>query len=208
MDVKPTRLELIKLRRRIKLATSGHSLLKRKRDGLIQELFRILELMKERQLTLTEKYRLASKMLYLAKAFDEEKSIQAAALGTTPLGEVNVRVRTVMGVHVPSIERASEIKKSFGERGYGTLGMSIHIDRAAEAFEDLLAEIIESAEVEIALKKLLEEIEKTKRRVNALEYLLIPRMEASAAHISMRLDEMEREDVFRLKHFKRKKKSR
>jgi len=88
------------------------------------------------------------------------------------------------------------------ERGYGILGTSAVIDEAAEAFEDLVEAVIEAAEIETTMKRLLDEIESTKRRVNALEFKVIPELTEARDFIKMRLDEMEREELFRLKKIK------
>jgi V/A-type H+-transporting ATPase subunit D len=108
-----------------------------------------------------------------------------------------------MGVVVPEIE-ASKVKKGILERGYSLIGTSSVLDEAAEGFEDLVEAIIRSAEIETTLKRLLDDIEGTKRRVNALEYRVIPELRAAGSFIKMRLDEMEREELFRLKKIKSK----
>jgi len=106
-----------------------------------------------------------------------------------------------MGVVVPQIE-SSKVKKSLVDRGYGVLGTSTVIDETASSFEDLVESIILSAEIETTMKRLLNEIEKTKRRVNALEYKVIPELTEARDFIKMRLDEMEREELFRMKRIK------
>ncbi len=106
-----------------------------------------------------------------------------------------------MGVVVPKIE-SSSIKKDINERGYGIIGTSSRIDEAAEAYENLVDKIILAAEIETTIKKLLDDIEKTKRRVNALEFKVIPELSEARDFIILRLDEMERENTFRLKRIK------
>ncbi|MFW5984373.1 MAG: V-type ATP synthase subunit D, partial [Halobacteria archaeon] len=112
--------------------------------------------------------------------------------------------KNIMGVVVPQIE-GSKVKKDVGERGYSLLDTSARIDEAAEAYEELLDTIILAAEIETAMKKMLDEIEKTKRRVNALEFKLIPELKDAQEFIELRLEEMEREEIFRLKKIKEKK---
>jgi V/A-type H+-transporting ATPase subunit D len=106
-----------------------------------------------------------------------------------------------MGVVVPKI-RVSTIQKSIEERGYGLIGTSVRIDESVHAFEKLAEKVLEAAELETTMKKLLDEIESTKRRVNALEFKVIPQLEEVAAYITLRLEELERENVFRLKRIK------
>jgi V/A-type H+-transporting ATPase subunit D len=109
-----------------------------------------------------------------------------------------------MGVVVPQIE-SSKVKKSLDERGYGVVGTSARIDEAAEAYEELLEIIILAAEVETAMKKMLDEIETTKRRVNALEFTLLPQLYENQEYIEQKLEEQEREEIFRMKKIKAKK---
>jgi len=94
------------------------------------------------------------------------------------------------------------VRKGVLDRGYGMLGTSAVIDEAAEAFEELVEAVIEAAEIETTMKRLLDEIESTKRRVNALEFKVIPELTEASDFIKMRLDEMEREELFRLKKIK------
>jgi V/A-type H+-transporting ATPase subunit D len=109
-----------------------------------------------------------------------------------------------MGVVVPEIE-SSKVRKSLDERGYGVLGSSARIDEAADAYEALLEQIILAAEVETAMRKMLDEIEQTKRRVNALEFKLLPDLRESEEYIEQKLEEQEREEIFRMKKIKEKK---
>src|SRR6056297_3619689 len=112
--------------------------------------------------------------------------------------------KNIMGVVVPQIE-SSKVKKSLDERGYGLLGSSARIDEAADAYEELLETIILAAEVETAMKKMLTEIETTKRRVNALEFKLLPELYDNQEYIEQKLEEQEREEIFRMKKIKQKK---
>ncbi|HJJ43355.1 MAG TPA: V-type ATP synthase subunit D, partial [Methanocorpusculum sp.] len=120
---------------------------------------------------------------------------------------INLKSKNIMGVVVPKIE-AQSVKKSLTNRGYGVLGTSAAIDEAADAFEELVECIILSAELETTMKRLLDEIESTKRRVNALEYKVIPELVEARNFIKMRLDEMEREELFRMKRSKSKSAAR
>jgi V/A-type H+-transporting ATPase subunit D len=106
-----------------------------------------------------------------------------------------------MGVIVPKI-KAKKVEKHFTERGYGLLSSSSKIDESAYAYEKVVDKVILAAEIETSMKKVLKEIEKTKRRVNALEYVVIPKMMHQMEFIRLRLEEMERENIFRLKRIK------
>ena len=203
--VKPTRSELIKLKKKIRLAQSGHSLLKRKRDGLIQEFFKVLEKAKQSKSKLADNYSKALNAINLARAVDGTFAVRSTSLAVQATPEFSVKTKTVMGVKVPEIQAEFTVK-SFDQRGYGVIGSSLFIDKSAEAYEGLLQDILVAAEIETTLKRLLMEIEKTKRRVNALEFTVIPSMQKEFKFIKMRLEEMEREDIFRLKRIKGKSK--
>ena len=200
-NVKPTRSELIKLERKIKLATSGHSLLKRKRDGLIKEFFAVLEEAKKSKSEISDNYDKAQNSINLARATDGTIAVKSASQAMKTKAEIEVKTRNVMGVVVPAIQSDHKVH-AFHERGYGILGTSAFIDDAAECYEILLGNIITASEIENTLRKLLFEIDKTKRRVNALEFKVIPELKKDARFIRLRLEEREREDVFRLKRMK------
>ena len=200
-DIKPTRSELINIKRRIKLSERGYNILKMKRDGLILEFFKVLQQAKESRGALMERYTHAMEMIALAETVEGAIGVKAAAFSTADIPAISVKSKNIMGVVVPEIE-ASSVRKGVLDRGYGMLGTSAVIDEAAEAFEDLVEAIIEAAEIETTMKRLLDEIESTKRRVNALEFKVIPELTEASDFIKMRLDEMEREELFRLKKIK------
>ena len=200
-DVKPTRSELIATRKRIKLSISGHKLLKMKRDGLIIEFFDILPKVKDMRSQLVELYTAADKRLAVAMVADGKSALKSAANCRQTPPQVELSENNIMGVVVPKI-KVSTIQKSVEERGYGLIGTSVRIDESVHAFEKLAEKVLEAAELETTMKKLLDEIESTKRRVNALEFKVIPNLEEIASYITLRLEELERENVFRLKRIK------
>jgi V/A-type H+-transporting ATPase subunit D len=200
-DVKPTRSELIALKKRIALSERGYKILKMKRDGLIIEFFKILDQAKDSRGTLGERYKKAQEMMALANTVEGAIGVKSAAFSVQEVPDVALSSKNIMGVVVPEIE-ASKVKKSLVDRGYGLLGTTSVIDETASAFEDLVEAIIESAEIESTMKKLLDEIESTKRRVNALEFKVIPELTEARDFIKMRLDEMERDELSRLKKIK------
>jgi len=205
VKVQPTRMELIKLRRRIKMAKRGHALLKMKRDGLIMEFRELLEEAKKVIGGMAEKYERAQQKLALAMAVDGVIAVKSIALSRQCEPRFVMHRKNIMGVVVPVIKREEKIIKCVVEREYGVLGTTARIDEAVEAYEQLVDAILEVAEIETTIRRLIEEIEKTKRRVNALEYRVIPSMEETAKFIAFKLEEMDRENIIRLKKLKTKK---
>ncbi|OUV38531.1 MAG: V-type ATP synthase subunit D [Methanobacteriota archaeon] len=203
LDIKPTRSELIKLKGRIKQTKNGYKLLKMKRDGLFHEFRQLLAEMIEAKREITEAFRLAKQRIDLANAIEGGLAVRAAAIANSAHPEVEVERRNIMGVVVPSVS-GTNLKSTFAERGVGFIGSSPYIDEASDSFSELIEKIVTAAEMEATLKRLLEEIEATKRRVNALEFKVIPELEEAKVFIQLRLEEMEREETFRLKRFKNK----
>jgi len=205
MEVKPTRSELIKLKNRIKLAKSGYNLLKKKRDGLILEFFDILKETKSVRKEMTEKYKEAIKKMNIARIMDGDIAIKSVAMAIKNKPTIEVSTKNIMGVVVPNIQ-SENVKKEVMDRGYGLLNTSAAISEAASAYEQLLEYILLVAEVETSMIRLLEEIDKTKRRVNALEFNVIPKLTSLKNFITLRLEEIERETIYRSKRIKGKKK--
>jgi len=201
--INPTRMELIKAKAKIKLAVKGHKLLKQKRDALVMEFFSIMEKAKDLRSELNENMGKAYTSLAKAQAFHGIYEVEHAAMATQNISEVSLDVKNVMGVKIPSLEEV-KVKSSPLERGYSFLGSSAKTDEATNNFELALDMVLKLAETENALKKLIKEIEKTKRRVNALEYVLIPKLKHQTKSISLHLDELERESFFTLKMIKGK----
>ena len=203
LDIKPTRSELINLKRRIKQTKNGYKLLKMKRDGLFHEFRTLLSDMIKAKRELTESYVLAKSRIDLANSIEGGLKVRSAAIANSASPEVEVERRNIMGVVVPSVS-GTNLKQAFGERSIGFTGSSSYIDEAADSFGNLIERMVKAAEMEATLKRLLAEIEATKRRVNALEFKVIPELEEARVFIQLRLEEMEREETFRLKRFKNK----
>jgi V/A-type H+-transporting ATPase subunit D len=203
-DVKPTRKNLMAIDDRIELSERGHDTLEQKRDGLIMEFMDILDQAQDVREDLNTDYENAQQTLDMARAMEGDVAVRGAAAALKEHPEITIQSKNIMGVVVPQIE-SSRVKKTIDQRGYGLLGSSARIDEAADAYEELLETIILAAEVETAMKKMLEEIEKTKRRVNALEFKLLPDLYDNKEYIEQKLEEQEREEIFRLKKIKNKK---
>ena len=199
-DIKPTRSELLKVKKQIKLAKSGYSLLKKKRDGLILEFFEIMKKAKTLRQELVEQYKIALEKINIARILETDLKVKSIAMAIRNIPNITVETRNIMGVKVPRIEH-SEIKKALMSRGY-SIYTSAAIDEAAVAYEKVVEKILLAAEVETSMRKLLNEIEKTKRRVNALEFVVMPTLDKTKSFIQLRLEEMERENIFRMKRIK------
>src|SRR5213594_194662 len=196
-EYKPTRSQLLSLRRTRRTAERGHRLLKLKRDALIVEFFRVLERAKTLRSHLADKYRVAEQRIAIARAIEGSIGVRSAALASKEVPTLQLKTKNVMGIIVPKID-AKSVRKKLEERGYGIVTTSARIDEAAEAYEA----IVVAAEIETTMRRLIEEIEKVKRRVNALEYRVIPELKSTEAFIRQRLEEMERDNFMRLKRFK------
>jgi V/A-type H+/Na+-transporting ATPase subunit D len=203
-EVRPTRAELLERKQQIGLAQQGMDLLKQKRDALLIEFMGVMDETLRLSDAIQKTVREAQYSLAVAQAVDGTVALRSAGLATK--GEIVVEMTgtKIMGVSVPVVTKGeSPIKSSF-TRGYSVTGVSSRVDETAENFEKILDVIIEYADIETRLKRLGEEINKTNRRVNALEQITVPQLIEQVGYISQTLDERAREDLFRLKKVKKK----
>jgi V/A-type H+-transporting ATPase subunit D len=201
-QVNPTRMELIKKNAQIKLAEQGRDLLREKMDALIQEFFRVMDTVSQSRDELEKLADVAQHTLLIALAVDDPVTLKSASFATRRGITLDIKGKNIMGVPVPIIEK-KRFAKSLLERGYSILGVSGRIDEAAEKFEAELDLIIALAETETSLRRIGGEIQMTRRRVNALEQVLIPDLKRQAKYIEITIDEREREDLYRLKKVKK-----
>jgi V/A-type H+/Na+-transporting ATPase subunit D len=197
-SVSCTRMELLARKVQITLAKQGRDLLEQKRSALMKEFLRIADTVMERSDLLQETASAARQALARAEAVAGSQAVQSAALASRGDFPLEVSTTSVMGVKVPHIEQKRVARPLMG-RGYSIVGTSITIDETAAAFEAQAEAIIQLAESELRLTRLASEIQRTSRRLNALDHLLIPRLESERDFIQMTLDEHERSDHFRLK---------
>ncbi|MDI6888634.1 MAG: V-type ATP synthase subunit D [Methanocellales archaeon] len=199
-SIRPTRMELLKLRKRRVLAEKGHDLLEEKRDALVMEFFKFIEMRRELKKELEEKIKRAYESLIEAQMIMGRSGVEGASYSVAEMADVAVDTKNIMGANIPIIE---EMPLQEGrERGYGYAGTSVKLDEAASCFEEVLKHIFKLAENDGAIRMLAHEVEKTKRRVNALENVFIPQLSATQNYIEMHLEELEREDFFRRKRIK------
>jgi len=200
--VSPTRMELLRLSRREKLAEKGHDLLREKRDALIAEFLDIIGEVRDIRKEVEAKLDEAFESLILAQALSGVEQVRQQSLMTGHRILIDSSTRSIMGVQIPILELPDKLVRNVTERGYSLIDSSSALDRAARSFEEALQLIIKLGEMEEAVRNLAGEVEKTKRRVNALEYIMIPSLKATRKYIRMRLEEMERENFTRLKKIK------
>jgi len=200
-QVKPTRMELMKKKAQIRLAEQGRDLLREKMDALIQEFFKILSTVSDSRDELEQISRAADLALMIAEAVDDPVTLKSASFATRRSITVDISGKNIMGVPVPVIEK-KRISKNMLERGYGIITTSARIDETAEKYEAELDMLIKLAETETAMRRLGAEIQMNRRRVNALEQILIPELKSEAKYIKNAIEEREREDLFRLKKVK------
>lgn len=201
-SVSATRMELLARKAQIGLASQGRDLLEQKRTALMKEFLQTADTALEHSDALQVSAADASQALARAEAMAGAESVRSAALVASGEFTLEVTTSSVMGVKVPHIEQKS-VSRSFLDRGYSIIGTSIGIDETASAFEREVEAIIQLAETELRLARLGAEIQRTSRRLNALDQFLLPRLQAERDVIQMALDERERADHFRLKLVKR-----
>lgn len=194
----PTRMNLINLKKGVKLAQKGHDLLKKKREALVLEFFKMLQQSKSDRDHLQEVLNAAYRTTAIASTFVGDFELEQASIYVPDEGGVNVGVKNVMGVRIPEISQVG------GQQGYTNLQTSIAVSDVGDAFNSVREMIIEIAKREQGLRRLILEIDKVKRRVNALEYILLPNLKKQSHYISFRLDEMDRDTFSALKHVKKK----
>jgi len=200
-NIKPTRMELLKLKKRAKLADRGHDLLREKRDALISELMVVIKEYRDARKRVEENLKTAFYDLLMVEVLLGSRDLeQISGITLRDIG-LEFVTKNIMGVSVP-ILKIGDVVRRINERGYGFLSTTAKLDDAAKNFEESLLLIVKLAEVEESVRRIAQEVEKTKRRVNALEYIVIPRLNATIKHIEMRMEEIEREGFLRLKKIK------
>ena len=194
MNVNPTRMELTRLKKRLVTAVRGHKLLKDKRDELMR---RFLDLIRENK-ALREQVEAGIRDFVLASAVMQKEALDAALL--TPKQEVGLEVssRNVMSVDIPVFHTAPRTEEKGDSYPYGFAFTSFELDGAVEELAGLLPVMLRLAECEKATQLLAAEIEKTRRRVNALEHVMIPRLQETIRYITMKLEENDRSSRTRL----------
>ena len=196
LNVNPTRMELRRLKARLKTAVRGHKLLKDKSDEMIRQF--MVYARKNKQLRMETEAALsdALKGFMLARAVSDDQVIEEAVAMPASFVEAEVSTKSVMSVEVPSIKIKE--RKAQDMFPYSFSSVTAELDDSIVTLNGVVAKMVELAEVEKTCNMLADEIEKNRRRVNALEYIMIPELEETIKYISMKLEEQERSNVVRL----------
>ncbi|MCX5770942.1 MAG: V-type ATP synthase subunit D [Candidatus Hydrogenedentes bacterium] len=198
LAVNPTRMELLRLRRRLVVARRGHKLLKDKLDGLMKEFLGLAKAYKTYRFAVDDELPYVMKLFVLAEASSSRAITEDALENTRQDIQIVSRPRRIMSVVIPQLD------VTFGDvtGGYSRIHTSPDLDKAIVGLREFLPKILKLAELEQTLRLMAEEIEKTRRRVNALEHTFIPRMIETIKFITNKLDEMERSTTTRLMKIK------
>jgi len=199
LNVNPTRMELAGLKDRLSLAERGHKMLKDKRDELMRQFIERIKKNNELRKEVEEKLEEGMQSFSMAKSLLHENFIEEIMAVPTQNVELNIDEENVMSVRVPKMhfdydEGTNDVK----DLSYGYLNSNSELDETFKQFIDVMPKMLELAELEKTCQLMADEIEKTRRRVNALEYTTIPQLEETIYFIQMKLDESERAETTRL----------
>lgn len=203
-QVSATRTELLNRRAQTDLAMQGRDLLNEKRDQLLEEFRRVADVVLGGTDALERSAAAGRRLLAVTEASDGPEAVLSAAVATRGQIPLEASTTSIMGVRIARIDHQPVGRPRTG-RGYSLTGTGPRIDAVAEAYEAQLELILEVATTELRLRRLAEEIGKTTRRVNALEFVVIPRLIGERKWIQSVLEERERQDHFRLKRVKEHK---
>lgn len=196
--VNPTRMEMLRLRKRLAVARRGHKLLKDKLDGLMKDFSRFAKEYKAARRAVDTELPTVLKYFVLAEATSSRRITEDALDNTRQDMKIEVKTRRIMSVIIP------ELHIAYGEAagGYSRIHTSPELDKAISGLKEFIEKLLKMAELEETVRLLSAEIEKTRRRVNALEHTFIPRMADSIKLIKNKLDEAERSNTSRLMKIK------
>jgi V/A-type H+-transporting ATPase subunit D len=198
MRVNPTRMELTRLKKRLVVARRGHKLLKDKRDELMKKFLELVRENKELREKVEEMLMTVHRNFLIARAVMSSESLEAALMYPKQSVSLEVSTRNIMSVDVPVLEYKTSSPDDTDIYPYGFAATSAELDGAIGTLSEVLPYILKLAQMEKSAQLLAEEIEKTRRRVNALEHVMIPQLTDTIKYITMKLDENERGNLTRL----------
>lgn len=196
--VNPTRMELTRLKRKLVTAVKGHRLLKNKRDELMRQFLDLVREDMELRVRVEEQIKNANRNFVLAKAGMSEEILQSAMLAPKQEVSLEIAMKNIMSVDVPVYTTKTRTADESDIYPYGFAFTSSDLDGAVKSLWDVLPDLLKLAEVEKSCQRMASEIEKTRRRVNALEHVIIPETQEGIRYITMKLDENERSTQVRL----------
>ena len=196
--INPTRMELTRLKGRLKTATRGHKLLKDKRDELMKQFLEIVRRNRELRQKVEAGLERANAAFTVAAALMSPEMLEQALLYPKQSVELDMTSKNIMSVNVPVYSFHTRNEDHTEIYPYGFAQTSGELDAALEALSQVFQDMLELAQVEKTMQLLAADIEKTRRRVNALEYVMIPQFQEKIRYISMKLDENERGNITRL----------
>ena len=197
-QVNPTRMELTRQKKKLATATRGHKLLKDKRDELMRQFLELVRENKELREKVEEGLEAVNKNFVLARASSSDQALNTALLAPKQEVYLNADTRNVMSVEIPVFTTSTRSADEGDIYSYGFAFTSGDLDDAVRSLQELLPDMLRLAEVEKSCQLMAAEIEKTRRRVNALEYVMIPDAQEKIRYITMKLDENERSTQIRL----------
>ncbi|HJB88126.1 MAG TPA: V-type ATP synthase subunit D [Candidatus Blautia excrementigallinarum] len=197
-QVNPTRMELTRQKKKLATATRGHKLLKDKRDELMRQFLELVRENKALREKVEEGLEAVNKNFVLARASSFDQTLNTALLAPKQEVYLNADTRNVMSVEIPVFTTSTRSADEGDIYSYGFAFTSGDLDDAVKSLQELLPDMLRLAEVEKSCQLMAAEIEKTRRRVNALEYVMIPDAQEKIRYITMKLDENERSTQIRL----------
>lgn len=198
LNVNPTRMELTRLKNRLRMARRGHKLLKDKRDELMKQFLDIVRKNRELRGKVEESLTRVHRSFTVASALMSPEMLEQALLYPKQGVSLELGLKNIMSVNVPVYKYRAKNEDRADIYPYGFTQTSGELDDALTALSQTFSDLLELAEIEKAMQLLAQEIEKTRRRVNALEYVMIPQFEETIRYITMKLDENERGNLTRL----------
>ena len=196
--INPTRMELSRLKGRLKTAVRGHKLLKDKRDELMKQFLEIVRKNRELRAKVEKGLEQANAAFTVAAALMSPEMLEQALLYPKQSVELDMKFKNIMSVNVPVYKFHTRNEDPSEIYPYGFAQTSGELDTALDALANVFQDMLELAQIEKTMQLLAEDIEKTRRRVNALEYVMIPDLQQNIRYISMKLDENERGNTTRL----------
>ena len=198
INVNPNRMELSRLKKRLAVAKRGHKLLKDKQDALIKAFLERARAGKELREAVEKELAECYGTFVLSRAQTTPEILEQALIFPGAESKLSVDWHNVMSVLIPEYD----VKQEGNPVNYGFVGVPLLLDAALEQFSKLILRLLKLAAEEKAIRLMAGEIERTRRRVNALEYVMIPNLTETIRYISMKLDEQERSTLSRLMKIK------